>query len=132
MALLPVAEIFGHTVWDDTPQARDRRDQKHCPFRSDRCNKGNLKSPLGICSFGDSNEAGVVCPSRFLEDGRIFTDVGRAAFGGNTRVVIAPEMRILRVCPNLGRRIGKVDYIVAKLGDSQEVIDFAALEVQAV
>jgi hypothetical protein len=32
----------------------------------------------------------------------------------------------------LGRRIGKVDYIVAKLGDSQEVIDFAALEVQAV
>jgi len=130
MALQSVAEIFGHSVTDHSDQARQRRDQKLCPFRSDRCNKGNLKHPLGICSFTDGHHAGVVCPNRFVEKGRIFTDVGRAAFGAGASILVAPEIRILRV--GNGRRIGKVDYIVAKLGENQQVVDFAALEVQAV
>lgn len=130
MALLSVAEIFDHSVADNSEHAKERREQKLCPFRSERCNKGNLNNPLGICSFTDGQEAGVVCPTRFIEGGRIFTDVGRASFGAGANVLVAPEIRILRM--GNGRRIGKVDYIIAKLGADQQVVDFAALEVQAV
>ncbi len=91
-----------------------------------------MKAPLGICSFTDGNEAGVVCPLRFLEDGRVFTDVGRAAFGVGAEILVAPEMRILRVPNSPARRIGKVDYIVAKRGKENSIVDFVALEVQAV
>jgi hypothetical protein len=132
MSLSSIAEIFGCAVADNSPATQSRRGQKLCPFRNDRCNKGNLKSPLGICSFTDGQVAGVVCPNRFLEGGRIFADVGRAAYGVGTKIVVAPEIRILKVRGSSGRRIGKVDYIVAKVGTDNTVTDFAALEVQAV
>jgi hypothetical protein len=132
MSLLSIAEVFGSSVTNNSAEARRRREQKLCPFRQDRCNKGNLKDPLGICSFTNGQMAGVVCPNRFLESGRIFTDVGRIAFGAGERVLVAPEIRILRVGDGKGRRIGKVDYIIAKLDSFQQVCDFAALEVQAV
>lgn len=76
--------------------------------------------------------AGVVCPNRFLESGRVFPDVGRIAFGPGERILVAPEIRILRVGDGKGRRIGKVDYIIARLDARQQVCDFSALEVQAV
>jgi hypothetical protein len=87
---------------------------------------------LGICSFTDGAAAGIVCPNRFLAGGRVFTDVGRIAFGSGTPVLVAPEMRILKVGNTHRRRIGKVDYIVAKTAPEGTVVGVGAREVQAV
>lgn len=72
-----------------------------------------------------------MCPSRFREGGRIFADAGRVAFGAGKRIRAFPEFRLLEL-PVKGRKIGKIDYIIASLNEDNEPIDFAALEVQAV
>lgn len=61
----------------------------------------------------------------------MFIDAGRAAFGKGRHFVVAPEMRILHV-PRIGKRIGKIDFVIAALDESGRAIDFAALEVQSV
>jgi restriction endonuclease NotI len=102
-----------------------------CPFRDSKCTKGGKQRPLGICSFGDEKAATSVCPVCFLQGNRIFVDAGRIAFGEGKRIVVVPEMRLLRV-PDTGKRIGKIDFLIAVLDPSGKPIDFAALEVQAV
>ena len=102
-----------------------------CPFRDSKCTKGGKQRPLGICSFGDEQEATSVCPVRFLEGHRIITDAGRIAFGEGKKIVALPEMRLLRV-PGTGKRIGKIDFLIALLDSRGQPTDFAALEVQAV
>lgn len=94
--------------------------------------------PLGVCSLTDGERLVVVCPARFLEDGRVFQDVGRIAFGAGKRLLAVPEVHILKVTKTRpdgtkrDRRIGKVDHLVAKLDEGEKPVDFAALEVQAV
>jgi hypothetical protein len=132
MSLLSIAEVFGYDTADNSPEAQRGRDQKWCRFLKGPCCKTSQKNPLGICSFADGAGAGTVCPRRFVEGDRIFLDVARAAFGAGGRIAIVPEMRILNIPDNPKRKIGKIDYIVAKLGSSDEVCDFAALEVQSV
>jgi Restriction endonuclease NotI len=102
-----------------------------CPFRDSKCTKGGKQHPLGICSFGDEKAATSVCPVRFLQGNRIFVDAGRIAFGEGKKIVVVPEMRLLRV-PDTGKRIGKIDFLIAVLDASGKPTDFAALEVQAV
>lgn len=114
MSLLSIAEVFGYSSDDHSPQAKEGRDRKWCKFLGAPCCKSSRKDPLGICSFSDGVFAGTVCPNRFVEGDRIFFDVARAAFGSGSRVAIVPELRILKVHGNSRRRIGKIDYIVAK------------------
>ncbi len=132
--LLKIAEIFGRHVDDGTAEAKNSRKRKICPFRHAQCNKGNIDDPLGICSFGNENQATVVCPSRFLEGEQIFRDAGRLAFGSKRSVAAIPEIRVLKVevFGGKSRRIGKIDFMLAVLDMNGKPIDFAALEVQAV
>lgn len=132
MTLLQITEVFGTDGNDHTPSARDCRERKWCPLRNDRCNKGRLDDPLGVCTFGGEHQAGSVCPNRFLERDRVFLEIGRLAFGPDARLLVAPEMRILRTGGTRSRRIGKVDYILRRLAPDDSVTDFCALEVQAV
>lgn len=131
MALLQISEVFGHDVNDDSAEAKRDRQRMWCPFRDSKCTKGGKERPLGICSFGDETAATSVCPVRFLERNRIFVDAGRIAFGEGKKVVVVPEMRLLRV-PDTDKRIGKIDFLIAVLDQSGKPYDFAALEVQAV
>lgn len=68
----------------------------------------------------------------------MFRDVGRLAFGPGAAIVAAPEVRILEVTgrrrdgTETKKRIGKVDFLIAKLDSNSQPVDFAALEVQAV
>jgi hypothetical protein len=132
MSLVSIAEVFGHPTGDFSPAATKARKKKWCPFREGPCNKGSLSDPLGICSFGDEKRAGAVCPNRFLEGDRVFADAGKVAFGRGVELLIAPEIRILELPGRRVRKIGKVDFILGRLGRSGNVVDFAALEVQAV
>ena len=130
-----ISEIFGFGVDDQSEAAWRSRKSKLCPFRGTKCTKTSKEDPLGICSLSDGNEAAAVCPVRFLENDRIFKDAARLAFGENVAIGIYPEVRILKIEAEAeserDRKIGKVDFLIGKI-EQGKIIDFAAVEVQAV
>ena len=131
---MKISEIFGFGVDNHSTKAWEGRENKRCPFRDHSpCTKVSKVNPLGICSFSDGDHAAAVCPVRLLEGGRVFRDAGRLAFGEGVQIGIFPEVRILKTASNDGQRgkkIGKVDFLLGKVDDG-EVVDFAAVEVQA-
>jgi Restriction endonuclease NotI len=129
-----ISEIFGHGIGDHTEAAWADRNEKRCRFREGPCNKSSNTDPIGICSVSDGVAAASLCPVRFLEDGRIFRDAARIAFGPTASFAIFPEIRILQVPdPKKSgtlKKIGKVDFVLGKI-ESGSVADFCAVEVQA-
>lgn len=61
----------------------------------------------------------------------MFTDIGRFAFGENRRILVVPEVRLLKI-QNTGKKIGKVDFLLALLDETDNPINFVAVEVQTV
>jgi hypothetical protein len=130
MALLQIGEVFGHDT--AIPSSRPTQKLHPCPFRGNDCAKGNKTNPLGICSLTDGRLATVVWPVRFLEDGIMFRDAARIAFGSGAECIAVPEVRVLEVLKGGKRKkIGKVDFLLARM-EEKKAVDFAALEVQAV
>lgn len=134
MSLLQFGEVFGYDVNDSTKEAYDSRSGKFCPFRNSKCNKVNLADPIGICSLSAGDSVVTICPTRFQEDNRIFRDAAIQAFGADCAFSVNPEIRILNVVSENGKlkKIGKVDFVLAKLNEARVPIDFCALEVQSV
>ncbi|WP_082117284.1 NotI family restriction endonuclease [Sedimenticola thiotaurini] len=130
-----ISEVFGHGVEDLTDDAQSDRRHKNCRFRGSACTKSSTTDPIGICSLSDGVEAASLCPFRFLESDRIFTDAARLSFGPDASFGVFPEVRILKIPSDQeggrDRKIGKVDYILGRV-ESGEITDFAAVEVQAV
>ncbi len=130
---MKVSEVFGFDVENNSANAWASRTDKTCPFRGSPCTKASKTTPLGICSLSDGTNAAALCPVRFLEDRRIFADAGRLAFGAGAQIASFPEVRILTVAGEDGkkdRKIGKVDFLIGNIVD-EKVVDFAAVEVQA-
>lgn len=129
-----VAEIFGYDVADQSEAAWQNRAARHCRFRNSPCTKSSITDPLGICSLSDGNTAAALCPVRFLEQNRIFTDAAKIAFGPSSSFAVFPEIRILEIPPKVeGKRpkkIGKVDFLLGQI-ENGAVTDFAAVEIQA-
>ncbi len=125
-----IGEIFGYDVSLGDEEVWKSRNAQLCPFRGSRCTKGNKTDPLGICSLTDGVSAAVTCPVRFLEDNRIFRDVGLLSFGEGSKICVLPEISILRI-EGTGKKVGKVDFLIGKIVDD-ELVDYAILEVQAV
>ena len=130
-----IAEIFGYGVDNQTEKVWESRRAKRCPFRGGPCTKSSKTKPIGICSLSDGGEAASLCPVRFIERDVIFKDAARLAFGEHVRFGIFPEVRILKIKAGAegerDRKIGKVDYLLGRIEDDA-VVDFAAVEVQAV
>lgn len=131
---MKVAEIFGFDVADRSDTAWQNRDARHCRFRNSPCTKSSIPDPLGICTLSSGDTAASLCPVRFLEQNRIFTDAARIAFGPDTSFAVFPEIRILEIPPKVvGKRpkkIGKVDFLLGKI-EGGVIADFAAVEIQA-
>jgi hypothetical protein len=134
-----IGEIFGYSVEDTSPEARAAREARFCRFRNSRCTKSSKTDPIGICSLSDVTHAASLCPVRFLENGVIFQDAARLAFGADSEFAIFPEIRILEIEPPSRKseeekqkikKIGKVDFVLGHVLNGA-VTDFAALEVQA-
>lgn len=130
-----ISEIFGHGVENQSELAWKDRGSKNCPFRDAPCTKSSIPDPIGICSLASGDEAAALCPVRFLENDRIFTDAAKIAFGDNSVFGVFPEVRILKI-PGAAksggdRKIGKVDFLLGKI-ESGHVVDFCAVEVQSV
>ncbi len=138
MSTFRIAEIFGYSVADHTVTARRDRQRQHCPFRNAKCTKNSSTDPLGICTLERDDRLATVCPIRFQQNQQIFRDVGRLAFGPQQQILVTPELSILRVEHRLpdgtkrSKRVGKIDFLISRLDDAGEPVDFAALEVQAV
>ena len=131
---MEVAEIFGFDHADQSDAAWRARNAKHCRFRDSKCTKSSKTDPLGICSLADGTQAASLCPVRFLEEGRIFKDAAKIAFGPTATIAVFPEIRILEIASidpsKNSKKIGKVDFLIGKIDDGL-VADFAAVEIQA-
>lgn len=128
-----ISEIFGKSILDTSQMASKIRESKHCPFRDSKCTKSSKANPIGICSLSDGLEAAAICPVRFQEDGRMFRDAAKIAFGPGCEFAVFSEIHILRIPSVSGKRgtkIGKVDFLLGQI-ESGRIKDFAALEVQA-
>jgi len=128
-----VAEIFGYSVNDQSTAAWKARNARHCRFRNSACTKDKKDDPLGICSLTDGVAAAAICPVRYLDGDRLFSDAAKLAFGEGVQFGVFPEIRILKIQDELGeheKKIGKVDFVLGQI-KNQNVIDFAAVEVQA-
>jgi len=130
-----IAEVFGHGVENLDATAKRDRANRTCPYRGKPCTKGSKTDPIGVCSLSDGDTATALCPVRFTERERIFTDAATAAFGKGAKFGVFPEVRILKIAASgedeRDRKIGKVDYLLGQIVDDK-VTDFAAVEVQGV
>lgn len=129
-----ISEVFGYGVENTSERVQLSRQRKRCPFRNTPCTKSSATDPIGICTLSDGHEAAALCPTRFVEQDRIFLDAARLAFEPGALFGVFPEVRILKIPAEDGgreRKIGKVDYILGKI-ENGKIVDFAAVEVQAV
>lgn len=131
---MKVAEVFGFDVEDQSDAAWQSREARHCRFRNSPCTKSSKSDPLGVCSLSEGGSAASLCPVRFLEQNRIFTDAAKIAFGADSSFGVFPEIRILEIAAKKqderAKKIGKVDFLLGKI-DEGRITDFAAVEIQA-
>src|SRR2546422_10685019 len=63
----PLAEVFGFSTDNYSPEAQRHRRAKLCPYHNKvpNCTKDKALDPLGVCSiYNESGEATITCPIR--------------------------------------------------------------------
>jgi hypothetical protein len=124
MAKYP-SEIFGFPYSNHSPIAIQNRERFWCPFVNKVCYKKSrlIEYPFGACTVHYSNEDIAVCPRRFLDQNRVFTDIAKDYFKSLDNLIIFPEVRL--------KDTGNFDFVIVKHAPlSAEVVDFVAVEFQ--
>lgn len=127
----PLAEVFGFTVTDQSAKAILARKHRLCPFNNKvpNCTKDKAKNPLGVCSIFHDDLPTVTCPVRFREDWLITADAADFFFGADSQWSSLTEVRLLDA---YGKSAGNIDVVLVAYDDKERIVDFGALEVQAV
>lgn len=127
----PLAEIFGHLVDDQSPQAIRYRSRRLCPFNNKvpNCTKDKAKDPLGVCSVFHNGTPVITCPIRFREDWLITDDAASFFFNESTAWSSLTEVRLNDA---QGKSAGNIDVVLVAYDDNGKIFDFGALEIQAV
>lgn len=127
----PLAEVFGFPITNLSPQAKRFRTNRLCPFNNKvpSCTKDKAKNPLGVCSIFDKDEIAITCPIRFREDWVIIENAARFLFPKNAQWTTLQEIRLNDAN---GRAAGNIDFVLIQYDQNNKIIDFGALEVQAV
>jgi hypothetical protein len=127
----PMAEVFGHRISDFSKEAERHRNSKLCRFNNKvpNCTKDKAKDPLGVCSVFDGGHAIITCPVRFREDWVIATDAAAFFFPPTAKWTTLTEIRLK---DKHGEAAGNIDVVLASYDNNGKIIDFGALEVQAV
>lgn len=130
-AIHPLAEVFGHIPTDNTPNAVRYRSRRLCPFNNKvpNCTKDKAKNPLGVCSVLHENSPVITCPVRFREDWLIADDAAAFFFPDDVKWSSLTEVRLNDAN---GKSAGNIDVVLVGYDDSGKVMDFGALEIQAV
>ncbi len=126
-----LAEVFGHLIDDQSPKAIRYRSRRLCPFNNKvpNCTKDKAKNPLGVCSVFHDGASAITCPIRFREDWLITDDAASFFFGNGTAWSSLTEVRLNDAH---GKSAGNIDVVLVAYEDDGKIIDFGALEVQAV
>jgi hypothetical protein len=132
MASHPLAEVFGFPVDNFSPQAQRYRKNRLCPYnnRVANCTKDKANDPLGVCSvFERDQTTAITCPVRFRQDWLIAEDAAGFFFPADTTWTALTEMRLNDLN---AQSAGNIDHVLVAYDNRGKVIDFGALEVQAV
>nr|VFK14516.1 MAG: Restriction endonuclease NotI [Candidatus Kentron sp. LPFa] len=127
----PLAEAFGFPFDNQSDLAIRYRGKRLCPFNNKvpNCTKDKANDPLGACSIFDSDDLVITCPVRFRQNWIIADDAADFFFPENARWTSLTEVRLK---DKQGRAAGNIDVVLVSYDDHGRVIDFGALEVQAV
>ena len=151
---IDIAEWFGYEVVSHSNAARTARQREHCPFIDGRCTKKfNDGSISGVCSVTTVAEPSpvITCPNRlYSNDYMVLADVAEVAFGKGHSIIHPGEYRSVhhsgryvvafghhygrevRLPSRAGRGSYFVDWILARISAAGELVDFVAVEVQAI
>ncbi|HMN28445.1 MAG TPA: NotI family restriction endonuclease [Caldilineaceae bacterium] len=91
--------------------------------------KKSVTDPLGVCSIVAGETYAITCPVRFRQDMQIVADAARFFFANDTNYVALTEVRLN---DKDGNSAGNIDIVLAALNEQGQVVDFGAIEVQAV
>ena len=127
----PLAEVFGFPPNSFTPEAKRTRKNRLCPYnnRVPSCTKDKANDPLGVCTIHDDNELAVTCPIRFRQDWLIAENAAAFFFSEDSRWTALTEVRLN---DRNEKSAGNIDVVLVSYDDRGRLLDFGALEVQAV
>lgn len=127
----PLAEVFGHLVTDQSASANRYRSRRLCPFNNKvpNCTKDKAKNPLGVCSVMHVGAPVITCPIRFREDWLITDDAASFLFPEDATWSSLTEVRLNDAND---KSAGNIDVALVSYDKDGRVLDFGALEVQAV
>ena len=127
----PLAEVFGYSVADMSPNAVRHRKNRLCPFNNKipNCTKDKAQSPLGVCSVAHHNDIVITCPIRFRQCWMIADHAAEFFFSANSNWTTLTEVRLKDAeCGSAGN----IDLVLCEYDKNGEISDFGALEIQAV
>jgi hypothetical protein len=127
----PLAEVFGHLITDQSASANRYRSHRLCPFNNKvpNCTKDKAKNPLGVCSILHNGAPVITCPIRFREDWLITDDAASFFFPDDATWSSLTEVRLNDAN---GKSAGNIDVVIVAYDNNGKVLDFGALEIQAV
>lgn len=128
----PLAEVFGKPPTNMSEEAERLRTYRLCPFHNTgtvNCTKSKAQDPLGVCSIATENGPVITCPVRFREDWRIATDAAGFFFSAGDLWTSLTEVPLK---DGEDRAAGNIDVVLVSYNDDGQIVDFGALEVQAV
>ena len=127
----PLAEVFGFPANNLSEEANRSRRNRLCPFnnRVPNCTKDKANNPLGVCSIYHNSDTVITCPIRFREGWVVAEHAASFFFPANATWTSLTEVRLN---DRYGRAAGNVDVVLVSYDSGGRIIDFGALEVQAV
>lgn len=150
-----IHEFFGYRAADGSVRAKDAVAAAQCPFLGETCEKTlNDATISGACTVKPiTTEPVICCPIRLYADRyRILHEIANRAFGPDQVLVPGPQARSTALHQNrpivavFGQRWGGelrlpkkgghgnyfVDWILALVSGTGELLEFVAAEVQTV
>ncbi len=127
----PLAEVFGFPVDNFSERAKRYRQHRLCPYNNKvpSCTKDKARSPLGVCSIFAGEGLAITCPIRFRQEWLIAEDAAAFFFPPTTRWTSLTEVRLNDA---EGKSAGNIDIVLVAYDERGQIVDFGALEVQAV
>lgn len=128
----PLAEVFGFPADNHSPQAQRYRAKRLCPYnnRVANCTKDKANDPLGVCSiFDQSGAVTITCPVRFRQEWLILDDAAAFFFPPGVKWTSLAEVRLTDAND---KQAGNIDVVLVAYDDLGQLVDFGAVEVQAV